>query len=227
MEPLLKAIELRKEYTHGNSKTLAVKNISLDINRGEKIAITGPSGCGKTTLLNMIGLIVRPTSGKIIINSEDIKSLSNKNQARYRNNMFGYIVQDFSLVEDYTVFENIEIPLLYSPTRISKMMRKKVISEILEQVGLSIKIDERVANLSGGQRQRVAIARAIVNDPQIILADEPTGSLDSKTSEGVLELLSNLVLKGKTLILVTHDENLAQKCDRQIRIIDGTEVFPS
>ncbi len=224
MEPLLKAIELRKEYTHGNSKTLAVKNISLDINRGEKIAITGPSGCGKTTLLNMIGLIIRPTSGKIIINSEDIKSLSNKNQARYRNNMFGYIVQDFSLVENYTVFENIEIPLSYSPTRISKMMRKKLISEILEEVGLSIKMEEKVANLSGGQRQRVAIARAIVNDPQIILADEPTGSLDSKTSEGILELLSNLVLKGKTLILVTHDESLAQKCDRQIRIADGTVV---
>ena len=193
MSNLLKATELRKEYVHGKSKTLAVKNVSLAINKGEMVAVTGPSGCGKTTLLNMLGLIVKPTSGKIIIDSQDTELLTNKRRAIYRNKMFGYIVQDFALIEDYTVFENIEIPLLYSEDKMSKAKRKKIIVDILEQVGLSGKSGEKAVNLSGGQRQRVAIARAIVNDPQIILADEPTGSLDSKTSADILELLCKFV----------------------------------
>lgn len=221
MEAMIEAIELKKEYISGKNKTMAINNISLTINRGEMIAIIGPSGCGKTTLLNMLGLIVRPTSGKIIIDNRETETLSEKERAKYRNKMFGYVVQDFALVEDYTVFENIEIPLLYSSVKMSKAKRKKMIEDVLEQVGLSGKIREKAKNLSGGQRQRVAIARAIVNDPEIILADEPTGSLDSKTGKEIINLLMTLVAKGKTLVLVTHDDSIAQKCDKQIKMFDG------
>ncbi|SES70170.1 ABC transporter ATP-binding protein [Anaerobranca gottschalkii] len=227
MEVIIKAMEVKKEYLTGKNKTLAINNISFDVFKGEKLAITGPSGCGKTTLLNILGLIVKPTSGNIIIDSKEISSFKERERARYRNKYFGYIVQDFALIEEFTVYENIEIPLLYTSEKVPRSRRRKLISELLTQVGLEVKINEKVKNLSGGQRQRVAIARAIVNDPEIILADEPTGSLDSKTGEEIMTILDNLVQLGKTLILITHDNGLAQSCDRQIKLLDGkiTEII--
>lgn len=221
MKPILQAIDIKKEYRSGTNITIAVDHVQLSIHQGEKIAITGPSGCGKTTLLNMLGLLTKPTSGQIFINSYDSQLLSEKDRAKMRNSTFGYVVQDFALIENYTAYENVEIPLRYSKEKKNKHIRRKMIMEVLDQLGIKNKIDQKVRYLSGGERQRVAIARAMINNPNIILADEPTGSLDSKTGESIMELLNEVASKGKTLILVTHDESLAKKCDTWIRMKDG------
>lgn len=224
MNNIVQVHNLKKVYKQGDIDIHAVKDISLSASSGEKIAITGPSGCGKTTLLNMIGLTVKPSSGKIIIKSEETSDMSEKKIASYRNKVFGYIVQDFALIEDYSVYGNVEIPLIYSDKPITRQIARKKIEEALAEVSLLDKINSKVRNLSGGERQRVAIARAIVNDPELILADEPTGSLDSENSKIIIKLLDSLVLKGKSLILVTHDERLAKDCSRQIKIFDGCIV---
>ncbi len=224
MDTIIKLENLVKIYDNGRSKTHAVNGVSLDIQRGEKVAIIGPSGCGKSTLLNLIGLIIKPSEGHIIILDKNANELNENQKARYRNQLFGYVVQDFALVEESTVYENVEIPLLYAQKRIRKTIRKQKVEAVLQKVGLSIKINEKVKNLSGGQRQRVAIARAIVNDPEIILADEPTGSLDSEISKNMFSLLNNLVKEGKTLVMVTHNTDLAKSCDRQVLMLDGTII---
>jgi len=223
---LIEASGLQKTYRSGESITLAVRDISLTINSGESVAIIGPSGCGKTTLINMIGLVINPTQGKLLINSVDVTKLTRKQRAEHRNRFFGYVVQDFALIEDFTAYHNVEIPLLYSKEKIKRKERRRRILEVLNQVGLREKASTKAKNLSGGERQRVAIARAIVNSPHIILADEPTGSLDSKNAEEVFRLLNELVSEGKTLILVTHNNNLAVQCSRKIEISDG-EVIKS
>ncbi|MDP3488126.1 MAG: ABC transporter ATP-binding protein [Bacillota bacterium] len=221
---LVNCISLHKEFCSGKHVTHAVRGVSLEINRGESIAITGPSGCGKTTLLNMIGLIVSPTFGDLIIQGLNIKTFSSNNRSALRSKFFGYIVQDFALIEDYTALENAEIPLLYGPDRPGRTERKKRVREALSRVGLDGKMQEEVRNLSGGQRQRVAIARALVGDPQVILADEPTGSLDSQTGQDVFRLLMELVQEGRTLLLVTHNLDLARQCGRQVNMVDGCIV---
>ncbi len=221
MNQAIVASGLLKVYLSGENKTYAVRDISLNISNGESVAITGPSGCGKTTLINMIGLVIKPTQGKLLINSVDSADLSHKQRAEHRNRVFGYIVQDYALIEDFTAYQNVEIPLLYSRERIKRKEQKRRVLEALNQVGLAEKAFTKAKNLSGGERQRVAIARAIVNSPHIILADEPTGSLDSKNAEEVIQLLKKLVSEGKTLIMVTHDQVLAEQCSRQIRIVDG------
>lgn len=222
---MIKAVSLYKEYPiHGDKKTHAVRGVSLEIGRGCSMAITGPSGCGKTTLLNMIGLVAAPTAGDLYIEGGDAGLLSEKKKAAYRNSFYGYIVQDFALVEDYTVRENVEIPLLYSSRPPGARKRRERVGEVLGMVGLTDKVKEKTRNLSGGQRQRVAIARALVNNPQVILADEPTGSLDSPTGAEVLKLLFGLVRGGKTLLLVTHNLELAGLCERQLRMKDGCLV---
>ena len=224
MNQVIMASGLQKVYLSGENKTYAVRDISLNISNGESVAITGPSGCGKTTLINMIGLVIKPTQGKLLINSVDSADLSHKQRAEHRNRVFGYIVQDYALIEDFTAYHNVEIPLLYSRERIKRKEQKRRVLEALNQVGLTEKAFTKAKNLSGGERQRVAIARAIVNSPHIILADEPTGSLDSKNAEEVIQLLKKLVSEGKTLIMVTHDQVLAEQCNRQIRIVDGMEA---
>lgn len=224
MVPLLKTIALRKEYSTGKNKTIAVRDVTLQINAGSSVAITGPSGCGKTTLINMIGLIIPPSSGKLMIESTDSTSFTEKQLAQYRNEFFGYVVQDFALVNHYSVYENIEIPLLYAKPQVRKRERKEKVEEVLSKVGLLEKLNEDITRLSGGQKQRVAVARALVNNPRIILADEPTGSLDSKTSEDIFDVLMGLVKEGKTLIMVTHNQDLAQKCDVEIKMLDGSIV---
>lgn len=223
---LINAMSLQKEFFHGNTETKAVRDGSLAVAAGESVAIIGPSGCGKTTLLNMIGLIITPTKGELYIQGSDAKLFSSKRRAEYRNKFFGYVVQDFALVEDCTVMENVEIPLLYNHQRIGRRVRRRKVENALSAVGLPAIIKEEVKNLSGGQRQRVAIARALVNDPQVILADEPTGSLDLETGRTIFNLLMEMVHAGKNLILVTHNLELASECSRQLNMIDGC-TFPA
>jgi putative ABC transport system ATP-binding protein len=213
-------VSLQKDFVHGVSRTQAVRDASIELYQGESIAITGPSGCGKTTLLNMIGLMLHCSSGEIYLHDTDVKSFSSSKRAEYRNHFFGYIVQDFALMEDYTVSQNVELPLLYGPS-ITRRERKTRITDALSWVGIPEKFRHKVKTLSGGQRQRVAIARALVNNPQVILADEPTGSLDTDTGHEVVTLLMDLVRDGRSIILVTHDVELASQCQREYRMKDG------
>ncbi len=218
---IIEVRNLKKIYTNKNNSTIAINDVSFSLESKEKIAVIGESGCGKTTLLNMLGLVTVLTSGEIIVNNMLISKMNSKEKAKLRNETFGYIVQDYALIEGYTVYENIEIPLLYSANNNKKSLHKQLILNTLTEVGLSLKINTKINQLSGGQKQRVAIARAIVNDPQIILADEPTGSLDSQTSADIFNLLCKLTDKGKSLLIVTHNDNIASMCDRIIRIKDG------
>jgi len=183
------------------------------------VAIMGASGSGKSTLLNIIGCLDVPTQGEYLLKEKDISSLSNKELAKLRNQVLGFVVQDFALVEQYTVAQNIAIPLIYS--KISRLERKKHIDIILDQMDILEKKKVLVSNLSGGQRQRVAIARALANSPDIILADEPTGSLDSQMSQEIMELFAELNRQGKTVIIVTHDPMVAEFCQKIIHIKDG------
>ena len=218
---LIKTENVKKEYMSGKKKNLVLKGVNLEINEGEKIAIVGPSGSGKTTLLNIIGLLLPATEGEVYLAGKRASTLKEKERAKLRNKFFGYVFQEFLLVEEDTVFQNIEIPLLYSLTKKTKSEKRKMVEEVLEKVGLEVKINEKVRNLSGGERQRVAIARAIINDPEVILADEPTGSLDAENGEKIVDILESLVDKGKTLLIVTHNEAIAKRCDRIFRIKDG------
>ncbi|GAB6117487.1 ABC transporter ATP-binding protein [Thermoanaerobacter brockii subsp. lactiethylicus] len=218
---LIKTENVKKEYMSGKKKNLVLKGVNLEINAGEKIAIVGPSGSGKTTLLNIIGLLLPATEGEVYLAGKRASTLKEKERAKLRNKFFGYVFQEFLLVEEDTVFQNIEIPLLYSLTKKTKSEKRKMVEEVLEKVGLEVKINEKVRNLSGGERQRVAIARAIINDPEVILADEPTGSLDAENGEKIMDIVESLVDKGKTLLIVTHNEAIAKRCDRIFRIKDG------
>ena len=218
---LIKIENVKKEYISGKKKNLVLKGVNLEINAGEKIAIVGPSGSGKTTLLNIIGLLLPATEGEVYLAGKRASSLKEKERAKLRNKFFGYVFQEFLLVEEDTVFQNIEIPLLYSLTKKTKSEKRKMVEKVLEKVGLEVKINEKVRNLSGGERQRVAIARAIINDPEVILADEPTGSLDAENGEKIMDIVESLVDKGKTLLIVTHNEAIAKRCDRIFRIKDG------
>ncbi len=218
---LIKTENVKKEYMSGKKKNLVLKGVNLEINAGEKIAIVGPSGSGKTTLLNIIGLLLPATEGEVYLAGKRASTLKEKERAKLRNKFFGYVFQEFLLVEEDTVFQNIEIPLLYSLTKKTKSEKRKMVEEVLEKVGLEVKINEKVRNLSGGERQRVAIARAIINDPEVILADEPTGSLDAENGEKIMDIMESLVDKGKTLLIVTHNEAIAKRCDKIFRIKDG------
>ncbi|MGL5243641.1 MAG: ABC transporter ATP-binding protein [Sarcina sp.] len=197
----------------------ALKNINLSINSGELIAIVGPSGSGKSTLLNVIGTLDTYNSGNYILKGVDIGNFKSKKIAEYRNKIFGFVVQHFALINEYTVYENIEVPLKYA--NVSKKERKNKINKLLEHLELSSKYNKYPTELSGGQCQRVAIARALVNNPDIILADEPTGALDQSTGEMVMNIFKELNKKGKTVIIITHDEKVADQCNRVIRIQDG------
>lgn len=218
---LVSCVSVYKEYGRKGQVTQAVRGVSLEISGGESVAITGPSGCGKTTLINMLGLVVSPTLGDVFIQGCNTKSFASNQLGELRSKFFGYIVQDFALIEDYTALENAEIPLLYTPERPGRHERRRKVHEALAKVELDSKAYVKVRNLSGGQRQRVAIARALVNDPHVILADEPTGSLDSQTGQEVLRLLMGLVQAGRSLLLVTHNLELAQQCGRRVMMVDG------
>ena len=209
--------EIYKTYGKKDNSVEALKNITIHINKGELVCITGPSGSGKSTLLNLLGCLDIPTKGEYFLDGINIYSNNKKEMGKLRNKKFGFIVQDFGLISDYTVKQNVEIPLVYA--KIYKKNRK--IEAILEKFKILDKKNSIVTDLSGGQKQRVAIARALINDPDIILADEPTGSLDQKTGKLVIDILLDLHNQGKTVIIITHDTNIAKRCERIIRIEDG------
>ena len=219
-------IELKsvsKVYRTDLIETLALHDINLQVNDGEFVSIMGPSGCGKSTLLNMMGLIDQPSEGQVAIKEENISNYKEKHLAKFRNKNLGFIFQSFHLIGDLPVIDNVELPLLYRG--ISARERREMAKEALESVGLSNRMQHYPNQLSGGQKQRVAIARAIVGKPSIILADEPTGNLDSVLGNEVMDILLQLNQQQKaTIVMVTHDENMAQKTNRIIRLYDGSLV---
>lgn len=214
------AIEgVSKSYTLGKLNVPVLHNINIEINKGEFAAIMGPSGSGKSTLMNLIGCLDRPTSGKIIIGDMDTSILPDMELSRIRGQKIGFVFQTFNLISRLTALKNVELPMVYQD--ISGAQRVKRASKLLEMLGLGDRMDHKPAELSGGQRQRVAIARALANEPEILLADEPTGNLDSKTGMEIMQIFNNLHNNGRTIIMVTHDQTLAQNCDRIIRLKDG------
>lgn len=214
--------DLVKKYNDGKENELTVlKGITLHIGKGEMVAILGASGSGKTTLLNTIGLIDSKFEGEVIIDSYKTNNMSEREKARVRNKMIGFVVQDFALIEKYTVYENIVVPLDYASPKIKKREKREKISNCLKEMKLLDKIDVPVCNLSGGQRQRVAIARAVINNPDIILADEPTGALDIASKDQIIDILTNLNKQGKTVVVITHDHEVAQRCGKMYHIFDG------
>jgi len=215
---------LEKVYQTEEIETVALDNINLSIDKGEFVSVMGPSGCGKSTLLNMVGLLDIPTNGTVSIDENQIDGWTDKKLARFRNQKLGFIFQSFHLINDLPVLDNVELPLLYR-SGISNKLRKEKALEALGKVGLSTRTRHYPGQLSGGQKQRVAIARAIVGQPDIILADEPTGNLDSKMGAEIMDILENLNENEKTtIVMVTHDERLANKTNRIIHLFDGMQV---
>jgi putative ABC transport system ATP-binding protein len=215
--------QIEKVYRTDTVETLALNNINLDVKKGEFLSIMGPSGCGKSSLLNIMGLLDAPTKGSISIGEESTTKLSDKQLAAFRNKKIGFIFQSYHLINDLKVRDNVELPLLYRSS--SSGERKKLSTDALEKVGLSNRMKHFPTQLSGGQKQRVAIARAIVGNPEIILADEPTGNLDSAMGNEIMEILINLNRhSGTTIVMVTHDEQMARKTHRLVRLFDGSQV---
>lgn len=211
---------ISKVYNKSNTNEVKVlQNIELKIEKSSMLAIMGPSGSGKSTLLNILGCLDIPSMGTYKLYNQELQSLNRRKLATIRNEHFGFVVQDFALIEDYTVMKNVEIPILYSKDKTNK--KERVLS-ILERLGMKEKASEYAYNLSGGQRQRVAIARALINNPDIILADEPTGALDQRTGQQVLDIFKSIHQEQKkTILIVTHDDRVAKQCDGIINIVDG------
>lgn len=219
--------DIVKTYNKGKSNAYeALHGVSMEIEDGEMIAIIGTSGVGKSTLLHILACIDEHDSGEYTIDGEKIKKISEKQLAQVRNEKIGMVTQDFALVEEFTALDNVMIPLDFKnrKQRIKRKERREKALEMLELVGMKEYATKPINNLSGGQKQRVAIARAIANDPSIILADEPTGALDSKTTEEIMKVLRDLNERGKTVVIVTHDEKIAEECDRILEIQDGTII---
>ena len=219
MEPVIEAKNIVKVYGKRSTAYKALKDVSLSVNAGESVAIVGKSGSGKSTLMHLLALLDKPTSGSVTVDGVDSTKLSAKKLNRLRNRSFGFVFQQFFMNPQDSVLENVMLPLKIAG--ISRKKRRTMAEQALKTVGLSDRIKFKANNLSGGQKQRVCIARAIVNHPKIIFADEPTGNLDSATGDKVIKLLFDLNKQGVTLIIVTHDEDLAKLCARQIRISDG------
>ena len=220
---MIKLTGINKIYRTNEIETLALENVNLDVIKGEFVSIMGPSGCGKSTLLNIIGLLDAPSSGKIEINGTSVESMKDKELAAFRNKTLGFVFQSFHLINSLNVIDNVELPLLYR--KMAAKERTRLAKEVLERVGLSHRMRHMPTQLSGGQCQRVAIARAIVGNPEIILADEPTGNLDSKMGAEVMELLHKLNKEaGRTIVMVTHNEEQAKQTSRTIRFFDGRQV---
>lgn len=216
---LIEIKNVGKYFQEGDNYIKALKDVSLSIEKGDMLAIMGPSGSGKSTLLNILGFMDRPSAGKYILNGKATERLSSKEYSRYRNKMVSFIFQDYNLLEDYTVYDNVELPLLYR--KISSKEKKSLIMSTLEKLDIKDKYAAKVSRLSGGQRQRVAIARALVTGSEIILADEPTGALDQERGKEIMSILTELNKEGKTIIVVTHDKGVAALCSKTVHIIDG------
>jgi len=219
MNSLIKVENLYKIYSVGTQKVSALGGFSLSINKNEYVALMGPSGSGKSTLMNILGCLDSPTSGKFYLNGPEVSELEDDKLAEIRNKEIGFIFQTFNLLPRYTALENVTLPLIYKG--VSKTERVIRGEEVLSQVGLADRMDHKPNELSGGQRQRVAVARALVNKPSIILADEPTGNLDSKTSYEIMALFDDIHKAGNTIVLVTHEEDIANYAKRIVRLKDG------
>lgn len=220
---IIKLSGINKIYRTNEIETLALENVNIEVPKGEFLSIMGPSGCGKSTLLNIVGLLDSPTSGTVEIDGTLVKDMKDKQLAAFRNKELGFVFQSFHLINSLNVIDNVELPLLYR--KMSARDRNRMAREVLERVGLSHRMRHMPTQLSGGQCQRVAIARAIVGNPEIILADEPTGNLDSKMGAEVMELLHKLNKEDKrTIVMVTHNEEQAKQTDRIVRFFDGRQI---
>jgi putative ABC transport system ATP-binding protein len=221
-QPLIRLEGLTKVFFTDEVETHALAGIHLDIEKGEYVAISGPSGCGKSTLLSILGLLDSPTNGTYVLNGNAVQGLDLSQRARIRNREIGFIFQSFNLIGDLNVYENVELPLTYRGMKASE--RKERVMQALERVGMGHRAKHLPSQLSGGQQQRVAVARALVGSPSILLADEPTGNLDSKNGEAVMELLRELHRGGATICMVTHDTRFARHADRTVHLFDGRIV---
>jgi putative ABC transport system ATP-binding protein len=218
-QPIIQAKNLTKHYTVGSTIVRALDGLDIDIDKGSYIALMGPSGSGKSTLMNILGCLDTPSSGAYFLNNKDVSQVDDDSLAGIRNQEIGFIFQTFNLLPRYTALENVALPMIYAG--IPKKERLARATEVLEKVGLGDRVTHKPNELSGGQRQRVAVARALVMKPSIIFADEPTGNLDSKTSEGIMQLFDEIHQDGNTLILVTHEEEVAARAQKIIRLRDG------
>jgi len=220
--PIIRAKDLRKIYQVGTTEVKALDGVDVEIEKGAYIALMGSSGSGKSTLMNVLGCLDTPTSGTYVLNGNDVSSHSDNDLAEIRNKEIGFVFQTFNLLPRYTALENVALPMIYAGVpKVDRLARAK---KVLKKVGLGDRMDHRPNELSGGQRQRVAVARALVMNPSIILADEPTGNLDSVTSDGIMELFSEINRDGNTVIVVTHEEDIAAHAEKTIRLKDGKLV---
>ncbi len=221
-DTLIRMTGIKKVFYTDELETHALADVHFDIRKGEYVAISGPSGCGKTTLLSILGLLDTPSAGEYLINGTSVARLAPVDRARVRNREIGFIFQAFNLIGDLTVFENVELPLTYRDMNASE--RKDRVQAALERVGMTHRAKHYPPQLSGGQQQRVAVARAVAGDPAILLADEPSGNLDSRNGEAVMELLRELNANGSTICMVTHDSRYARHADREVNLFDGRVV---
>ena len=219
---MIKLDNIKKVFRTDDVETWALQNVSLEVKEGEFVAIMGPSGCGKSTLLNILGLIDNPTEGTYLLNGTDVSRVQENERTELRKGTIGFVFQSFNLIEELNVVENIELPLLYMG--ISRSERRRRVNEIMERVGIAHRAKHFPCQLSGGQQQRVAIARAVIPSPKIILADEPTGNLDSHNGREVMDLLAELHREGTTIIMVTHSQHDANYADRIVNLFDGEVV---
>ena len=224
-EPLIKITDLIKSYHLEGISTTVLKNVSLNVHRGDLLAIVGASGSGKSTLMNIIGLLDKADSGTYLLNNKNVASLTDDDSAILRNQQIGFVFQQFNLLPRFTAMQKVALPLTYRGES-AEVIKEKVLAA-LDKVGMKKYVRHRPTQLSGGQQQRVAIARALVTEPQVILADEPTGALDSKTGTEVMNLFLALHAEGRTIIMVTHDEHIAEECKKTITLVDGLVVAES
>ena len=222
---MIKTINLQKIFKTEEVETWALNNVSIEVKQGEFVAIMGPSGCGKSTLLNILGLLDNPTGGEYYLNGTEVSRYTESQRTSLRKGVIGFVFQSFNLIDELNVYENIELPLLYMG--ISASERKKRVEAAMERMAISHRSKHFPQQLSGGQQQRVAIARAVVANPKLILADEPTGNLDSKSTIEIMNILKDLHESGRTVIIITHDDEIANQVDRVVRIMDGKIVSDS
>jgi putative ABC transport system ATP-binding protein len=220
MEAILEARHVSKIFHNGRMPVVALEDVGVRIFAGECVALMGPSGSGKSTLLSILGLISRPTAGEVLVRGKPV-GVDERSRARLRNQFFGYVHQEFAMIEDESVESNVVIPLQYADIRLKRPERRRKVQHVLEQVNLEWALHKKAWELSGGERQRVAIARALVNEPMVILADEPTAALDGTSAQEIVQLFLAIRERGASVLVATHDERVAKKCDRVLHLVDG------